>query len=248
MTPIGHFMCNSAVAGTCDVTTEKETGLCFAYYALFLATFAVVAHLFAPGKWAMYIHDWFGNVALVFFLIAWSRKDERRASFVCILIGGQILSAYTHMWDVISLKLIGYVPEGMWRPHNILHTPLAAFVIPAVATPLVKLFMPHIRATRAYFFLALGYFLHILMDTATYGFSVYALWPFSDWNASFISVFQRPDATSAFLGSPLYIFERSTAENIDGFIVYRSEVAINLILAALYGVKIAAKGLLRRGD
>lgn len=246
MTPIGHFMCNTAVAGTCDVTTEKETGLCFAYYVLFLTTFAVLAQVFVPGKWAMYVHDWFGNAALIYFLIAWSRKETRKQCFVCILIGGQILSAYTHMFDVIVLKLLGYIPEGMWRPHNILHTPLAAFIIPAIAAPLVKLFMPGLKASRAYFFMAVGYILHILMDTATYGFYVYALWPLSDWSVSLINVFQQPDVQSAYLGSPLYIFEKSTVENIDGFILYQSEVAINLLLAALFGVKVITKRLLQR--
>lgn len=247
MTPVGHFMCNAAVAGICDVTTERETGWCAAYYALFLAVFALGAYLFSPGRWAMHLHDWFGNAALIFFIIAWSRTDERRQSFVCILIGGQVLSAYTHVFDAIILEVIGRIPEGMWRPHNILHTPLAALLIPAIAAPLVRLFMPGLRLSRAYFFLVLGYALHVLMDTMTYHFGVYALWPLSSWNASLIDVFQQSETQHVFLGRPLYIFEQATVKNIDGFIVYASEVAINVLLIALVAVKGISRRLLGRG-
>lgn len=241
MTPIGHFMCQAAVAGNVDLTTERETSLCFAYYLLFLVTFWITAHFFAPGTWAMYLHDQFGNAALLFFILYWGRKDVRRQSFVCLLIGGQILSAYTHMFDVITLKAIGYIPEGMWRPHNILHTLLAALVVPLIAAPIVSWLMKRISIWRAYFFLSLGYFLHIFCDTITYSYPIYLFWPLSSFNVALVGFFQRPDCISRYLGHPLYIFQEATKENIDGFIVYSSEVLINLLLMALFTIKLAVR-------
>jgi hypothetical protein len=237
-------MCASAVAGNVDLTTERETAYCFGYYALFLITFWITSSLIEPGTWAMYLHDWFGNAALIFFILLWGRGDERRQAFVCLLIGGQVLSAYTHMFDVIALRLTGAIPEGMWRPHNILHTPVAALVVPLIALPIVRLLMGRIRWLTAYFFLSLGYFLHIFADTITYGYSIYLLWPLGSFKASLVGLFQRPDAVSSFLGNPLYIFQEATKENIDGFIVYRAEVAVNMLLAALFAVKLVARRLL----
>ena len=244
MTPVGHFMCEAALAGNIDLTTERETLFCFAYYAFFLIVFSITASILPPGTWAMYLHDWFGNAALIFFILYWGRKDARRQSFVCLLIGGQILSAYTHMFDVIALRLTGSIPEGMWRPHNILHTPLAALVVPLVAAPVVKLFMRGIGFGRVYFFLLLGYLLHVFADTITYGYGIYILWPLSSFKVSLAWFFQRPGAGSSFLGNPLYIFQPPTVENVDGFIVYKAEVAVNMLLAALFAVKCAARRLM----
>jgi len=246
MTPIGHFMCASAVAGNIDLTTERETNLCFAYYLFFLVSFWIVSAPFVPGKWAMYFHDQFGNAALLFFLLYWGRKDARKQAFVCLLIGGQILSAYTHAFDVIILKLLGHIPAGMWRPHNILHTPVAALFVPFIFLPLIKLLFRRVGWLQAYFMLTLGYFLHIFADTITYTYQVYPLWPVSSYHLSLIGFFQRPDAVAGtFIGNPLYIFERSTQENIDGFIVYKAEVAINLLLAILFYIKCASRRILR---
>jgi len=244
MTPIGHFMCQAAVAGNVELTDERETVLCFAYYVLFLVTFWITAHIFAPGTWAMYLHDWFGNAALIFFILFWGRKDVRRQSFVCLLIGGQVLAAYTHMFDVITLRTIGHIPEGMWRPHNILHTPLAALVVPLVFAPLVSFLMKRIGVLRAYFFLALGYLLHIFCDTITYSYPIYVFWPLSPFSFALVGFFQQPDCVSRFLGHPLYIFQEATEENRDGFIVYSAEVVINLLLMALFAIKLAVRGVL----
>ncbi|MBT3182214.1 MAG: hypothetical protein HN337_06895 [Deltaproteobacteria bacterium] len=238
MTPIGHFMCASAVAGNIDLTTEKETNLCFAYYGLFLLTFWILSLIFAPGKWAMYVHDQFGNAALVFFLIYWGGKDARRQAFVCLLIGGQVLSAYTHIFDVTVLKLTGEIPLGMWRPHNILHTPMAAFLVPLIFLTPIKMLLRRVSWRAAYFMLCLGYFLHIFADTVTYSYQIYPLWPFNSFHFAVIDYFQRSDAIiGTFLGNPLYIFEKSTKENIDGFIVYKAEVLINVLLAVLFYIK-----------
>ena len=226
----------------------------------------------------MYLHDWFGNAALLFFLIFWIRKDERRQYFVCLLIGSQILSAYTHAFDVLWLKLTGAIPEGMWRPHNILHTPLAAVVISLIATPLTGWIMrllqkssPDVIATpslsrgkqshgiaaaplgprndfckmgKIFFFLTLGYFLHIFADTITYNFQIYPVWPLSDYHFSLVSFFQQPDAVSSWLGNPLYVFSAPNLKNIDGFIVYRAEVLVNLLLMMLYFMKIISGKIL----
>ena len=239
-------MCASAVAGTVDLTTERETAWCFAWYGLFLAAFAALSSLFAPGPWAMHLHDWFGNAGLIFFIIFWSRKDKRRAFFVCLLVGGQVLSAYTHTFDLLALKLLGYVPEGFLRPHNILHTPAAAVLVSLAAAPLARFLMKGVRIREAFFFFLLGYSLHVVMDSITYDYPVFILWPFHQYSASLISVFQQPDAVSSWLGSPLYVFSMPDEKNTDGFIVYRSEVAINLLLAALFGVKALTGRLLRR--
>lgn len=239
-------MSASAVAGTVELTTERETAWCFGWYAFFLATFAVLARFFVPGIWAMHLHDSFGNAALLFFLLSWSRKDRRRQLFVCLLLGGQVLAAYTHIFDVIVLNLAGAIPEGMWRPHNILHTPLAAIVVSLVATPLVRLVLRAVAFREAFFFLLVGYAMHIVMDAITYAYPVYLLWPASPWSASLVSVFQQPDAVSRWLGNPLYVFAEPGVENIDGYIVYRSEVAVNLLLAALVAVKAIARRILGR--
>lgn len=237
MTPIGHFTCASAVAGTADVISWRETAACYGYYALFLIVFAVSAHFFAPGPWAMHLHDWAGNLALLFFLLLWSRRAPRMQAFVCLLIGGQVLSAYTHMFDVIVLKLTGQIPTGMWRPHNILHTPLAALVVSLVATPLVGLVTRGLSRGRIFCFLLLGYLLHIFADTVTYGYPIYLFWPLHPYHVALIDVFQRPEVASPWLGNPLYIFSLPSQENTDGFIVYKAEVAVNLLLGALVAIK-----------
>ena len=86
--------------------------------------------------------------------------------------------------------------------------------------------------------LCLGYFLHIFADTATYNYQIYPLWPLSSYSFAVVDFFQRSDAViGSFLGNPLYIFEKSTKENIDGFIVYKAEVLINLLLAALFYIR-----------
>ncbi len=242
MTPIGHFMCASAVAGNIDVTTEKETLAAFSYYVFFLLVFGALTAFLSPGVWAMHLHDQFGNAAFLFFLIFWSRKETRKRYFVCLLIGGQILAAYTHIFDVIVLNLAGSVPAGMWRPHNILHTPLAALLIPLIATPLVRLLVGSIGFWRIFFYLALGYFLHIFADTITYNFQIYPLWPMSGFHFSLVEMIQQPDAVSQWLGNPLYVFSKASRENIDGFIVYKAEVMINLLLMVLF----AAKSISRR--
>jgi hypothetical protein len=237
MTPIGHFMCASAVAGTLDVTKKDETTWCFLYYALFLVTFYVSALFFQPGVWAMHLHDWFGNIALIFFMIYWGRGDARKQCFVCLLIGGQILSAYTHMFDVLALKLTGSIPVGMWRPHNIFHTPFAAFLIPLITMPIVRLLTKGLSFKRIYFFLTLGYFLHIFADTVTYNYQIYPLWPLGSFHFAVIDAFQRPEVVSQWLGNPLYIFSEASKENIDGFIVYKAELMVNFLLAALFFAK-----------
>lgn len=234
MTPIGHFISASAVAGTVDLTTERETIWCLAYYGLFLAAFAILARLFSPGPWAMHLHDAFGNAALIFFLIAWCRKGRRQQYFLCLLIGGQVLSAYTHAFDALALTLTGAVPEGMWRPHNVLHTPFAAAVVSLAGAGLIRFFLRETTFRGAFFFLALGYALHIAMDTLTYAYPIYPLWPISSFHGSLAGLFQQPDCASAWLGRPLYVFSKPDAANVDGFIVYASEVAVNGLLAALF--------------
>ena len=249
MTPVGHFMCASAVAGNVGLTSEKETWCCFAYYVLFLVVFLILSLILVPGKWGMYIHDWFGNVALIFFLFFWGRAaDERKRCFVSLLIGTQILSGFTHIFDVLAFKSLGYVPTGMWRPHNILHTPLAAIVIPLMALPLVSYLMKGLSYKKAYFYLSLGYFLHIFADTITYNYQIYPLWPLSSFHVALVDFFQRPDVVSSqFLGAPLYIFEGSTKMNVDGFIVYKSEVLINFLLIALFSIRVFSRRLFRTG-
>jgi len=244
MTPIGHFASSAFIAGNIDLLEKKETIFCFSYYFLFLVVFYFLTLLFAPGPWAMYLHDWFGNAALLFFLIFWIRKDERRQYFVCLLIGSQILSAYTHAFDVLWLKLTGAIPEGMWRPHNILHTPLAALAIPLIVTPVAGWIMKNKNWARIFFYLTAGYFLHIICDTITYNFQIYPVWPLSDYHFSLVSFFQQPDAVSSWLGNPLYVFSAPNLKNIDGFIVYRAEVLINLLLMMLYFMKIISGKIL----
>ena len=244
MTPIGHFICSSTVAGNIDLLDKKETAFCFLYYILFLAVFYILTFFFQPGPWAMHLHDWAGNAALLFFLIFWTRKGLREQYFVCILIGAMILSSYTHAADALYLKIAGSIPEGMWRPHNILHTPLAALVIPAVFTPLVGLIMKNKYWLKIFFYLSAGYFLHIVCDTITYSYQIYPLWPVSGYHFSLVSFFQQPDAVSLWLGNPLYVFSAPDVKNIDGFIVYKAEILINLLLMVLFLIKCVSHRLL----
>ena len=250
MTPVGHFMCASAVAGNIGLITERETWYCFAYYAFFLVVFLILALILVPGKWGMYTHDWFGNVALIFFLFYWGRAaDKRKRCFVCLLIGTQILSGYTHTFDMLALKVLGQIPSGMWRPHNILHTPLAAIVVPLIALPLVSFLMKRLDYKKAFFYLSIGYFLHIFADTITYNYQIYPLWPVSSFHVALVDFIQRPDVVSSqFLGAPLYIFEGATKENVDGFIVYKAELLVNLLLVALFLIKVLSRRLLRIGS
>lgn len=248
MTPIGHFICSSAVAGNIDLLEKKEVGFCFLYYLLFFAVFWASVYFLSPGHWVMQLHDQFGNLALLFFLIFWLRKDEKRQYFVCVLIGSQILAAYTHVFDGLALKLLGEIPDGMWRPHNILHTPLAGLVISLVVLPLLAKIMRNRSYRKIYFYLVLGYFLHIFTDTITYNYQIYPFWPLSGLHFSLISFFQAPDAVSRFLGNPLYIFSPPSVENIDGFIVYRAEVLINILLGLLYVIKLTSARILASND
>ncbi|MFH1874567.1 MAG: hypothetical protein ABH859_05205 [Pseudomonadota bacterium] len=246
MTPIGHFMSASAVAGSLDLISKRNTFLCFAYYLLFLIIFYVTTLFFNPGPWAMYLHDQFGNVALLFFIIFWGRKDEKKQYFVAILIGAQILSAYTHIFDVLALKLLGEIPTGMWRPHNIMHTPFAALLVSLIVLPVISFLMKNKNFKALYFYLVLGYLLHIFADTITYNYQIYPLWPISSFHFALIDFFQRPEVVSNFLGNPLYIFSQPSVENIDGFIVYQAEVAVNFLLAAFFIIKYWSDRLLKR--
>jgi hypothetical protein len=248
MTPIGHFMCASAIAGDIDLLREKETNVCFAYYAAFLAAFWFLTRFLSPGVWAMYLHDWFGNAALIYFLVFWSRKDRRRAFFVALLIGGQVLAAYSHAFDFLALKIAGYIPEGMWRPHNIIHTPLMAFLLPLLVLPIMRVLLGPIGLKKIYFFTVLGYVLHIICDTITYDYKIYPVFPFSGFNFSIVEFFQKPDVQSAWLGNPLYVFEKGNAANVDGFIVYKSELAINLLLMLIFYAKSIYRRLSNSGD
>ncbi len=112
MTPIGHFMCASAVAGNAGLLEEKETNLCFAYYGFFFlrSRFSPKFCIQADGLCIFMTSS--ATPLLFFFLFFWGGKDRRRQLFVCLLIGGQILSAYTHMFDVIYLKFAGYIRKG----------------------------------------------------------------------------------------------------------------------------------------
>ncbi len=245
MTPIGHFACAAAVASQIDVLSRRETFGCFLYYAFFLVVFAVSTLFAQPGTWAMYLHDQFGNLALLVALIWGWRGDVRQKAFICILIGSQILAAYTHLFDRIALSLLGAIPEGMWRPHNILHTPLVAVVISLGASPLIRWLFKTSSLRATFWFLLLGYLLHVVMDSMTYRYQIYYLWPFASVSGSLASVFQQPDALSRWLGNPLYQFSPPSAENIDGFIVYQAEVAINLLLMALVGIRVVSNRFLQ---
>ncbi len=244
MTPIGHFMCAAAVAGCSDVTSKRETSYSFLYYAIFLALFGIFAAVLSPGKWAMYFHDWAGNIALLYFFFAWRKDGGKKGAFVLLLIGGQVLSAYTHAFDSIFLWRDGFVPEGFYRPHNILHTPLAIVVVPLIALIPVRLIVKNVSLRLAYFSMVLGYLMHVVADSVTYDYPLYLLWPVNDFSASLVSLFRGPDSVSAWLGNPLYLFETGSAANTDGYIVYKAELFVNAALAFLFGVKCAYARLL----
>jgi hypothetical protein len=248
MTPIGHFACAAAVAGNIDLLAERETIWGLSYYVLFLVVFAALAFFLTPGAWGMQLHDQFGNAALFFCLILWWRGSERQRLFLCVLLGGQVLAAYTHVFDRLALALTGGVPEGMWRPHVILHTPLAALVISLIAAPIVKWLLRLPGVWKTFLYLLIGYGLHIFADTITYRFPIYVLWPFSDFHGSLAALFSPPDAVSRWLGNPLSLFSPPSAENSDGFIVYWAEPLVIGLLAVLFFLRSVSRRLLGPRD
>ena len=60
------------------------------------------------------------------------------------------------------------------------------------------------------------------------------MWPFSDYHTTFITAFQQPDAVSSWLGNPYFVASPPVRNNPQGYIMYTSEVLIDLLLGVFY--------------
>ncbi len=234
MTPIGHLTSSSVVAGSAGFLKPREMVWATAYYGLFLIVFSILRATIAPGDWGMTVYNTFSDVPFYALLILWARKERRKQLTLGIFIGGLVLAAYSHLFDKAFLLMFPDLPEGMWRPHNIFHTPLFGIALSALVTPLLARIMKMKDRLPLFAALVLGYMLHITVDTITYQYPIYWFWPFSDYHATFITAFQQPDAVSSWLGNPFFIADMPLQSNPQGYILYWSELLLNVILLGFY--------------
>jgi hypothetical protein len=242
VTPIGHFTSSAVTAGTAGFLKPKEVFIVGAYYVLFLIVFHFLAVTYGPGMWGMDVYNTASDIPFYGLLIFWFRRGTRgRKLALCVGIGALVLSAYSHLFDKITLHFLPDLPEGMWRPHNVFHTPFAAIALSALAAPLLAWGMKLPDRRTIFGALALGYLLHIFVDTTTYNYPIYWLWPFSDLNTDFIHYFQAPDVSSKWLGDPFFVASPPVHNNPQGYIMYVSEPLINLAMLFFYGVVVAVR-------
>ena len=129
MTPIGHFTSSAVVAGSAGLLKPREVFLSLAYYVFFLIVFAILTANIAPGMWGMQVYDTFSDVPFYLLVLIWMRARPRRQLALALGIGNLILPAYSHLFDKMFLFFMDRLPEGMYRPHNILHSPMAGLIL-----------------------------------------------------------------------------------------------------------------------
>lgn len=246
MTPIGHFASCAVATGLLRLTTTRETLLLLGYYVLFLVAFAVTTSFVAPGHWAMHFYDWFSNVAGLVLLVLWLRAEPRRQLALAIFIGALLLAAFTHVFDRLFLLFAPALPQGRWRPHLFMHTPVFAVAYCALWTPLVALAMRTRVSWGLWLALVFGYVLHIFGDAITYDFPIYWLWPVHDVHSSLAVFFQPPGVRTAWLGNPAYVVAPPSVLNPEGWVVYKAEFLVNALLVAAYGFTLAFRAVQRR--
>lgn len=246
MTPIGHLTSSAVVAGSAGLLKPREMKWATAWYAFWFLAFSIAIRIWGPGMWGMHFYDTFSDVPFYLLLIIWFRSKERRRQLTLgILIGGLVLAAYSHLFDKAYLLFMDKLPEGMFRPHNMIHSPFFGIALSAIFAPLLAKLMKMKRVLPMFTVLVLGYMLHITMDTITYHYPIYWLWPFSDFHYTFITAFTAPDAHSAanWLGDPFFVASPPVRNNPDGYVIYWSEPLINMLLLAFYWMVIGVKQL-----
>jgi hypothetical protein len=248
MTPIGHLTSSAVLAGSAGLLKPREMRWATLWYAVFLVVFSILRATIEWGEWGMHVYDTFSDAPFYILLIVWFRSERRKQLTLGVFIGGLILAAYSHLFDKAFLLFVDNLPEGMWRPHNMIHSPFFGLALSALAAPLVARLMKLPDRLPLFFAMVLGYFLHITMDTITYDYPIYWLWPFSDFHSTFITAFQQPDVTSHWLGDPYFVAVAPLKSNPQGYILYWSELLLNCLLLAFYWIVIGMRQLAARGD
>jgi hypothetical protein len=246
MTVIGHLATATIVAGSTGLVKPKVTLRTIAYYVAVMAFFIAWIHYRDPKSIAALYIDWTGNLAGILFLALYARKGTVGERFFCaMLIGSQLLAGFSHPFDLLLLKTIGYVPEGIWRPQHFWHTPLFGFTYCLLVSGAVWKLLKMPRYTLALGGLCLGYALHITADTITYEFPIYWFWPFSDWGWAMTDAFV-PSFTgvATTFGHVLYKFGDVNYNPHWGWVIYQTEPLINVLLAGLFCVQLAVRAAL----
>jgi hypothetical protein len=260
MTPIGHLTSSAVLAGSAGLLKPREIKWATLWYVVFLVVFSILRATIPWGEWGLHTYDTFSDAPFYLLLILWLRpwgplakvqrgflEPERRKQLTLgILIGGLVLAAYSHLFDKLFLLFVSDLPEGMWRPHNMIHSPFFGIALSALATPLIGRLMKLPDRLPIFGAMVIGYMLHISMDTITYDYPIYWLWPFSDYHMTFYSAFQAPDVSSHWLGAPYFVAARPLHSNPQGYILYWSELLINVLLLAFYWMVIGLRQLAGR--
>ena len=237
MTVIGHLATAGVVAGTTGLIPTRTTFRLIAYYVLVMAFFVLWIHHADPKQAAALYIDWTGNIAGLYFVWKFWRGTTGQRFFVAMLVGSQLLGGFSHPFDLLVLKINGAVPVGKWEPQNFWHTPLFALAYCLLASPLVwmALKIPYRRALGG---LVFGYALHISMDTITYNFPIYWLWPFSGWGWAFAQAWiPETTGTATTFGAVLYRFRDTDYNPHWGWVIYQTEPLINVLLSFLFAAQ-----------
>ncbi|MGE5185941.1 MAG: metal-dependent hydrolase [Acidobacteriota bacterium] len=248
MTPIGHLTSSAVVAGSAGLLKPRELKWATLWYVVFLVVFSILRATITWGDWGMQVYDTFSDLPFYILLIVWFRSERRKQLTLGIFIGGLILACYSHLFDKAFLLVSDTLPDGMFRPHNMIHSPFFAIALSALATPLIGKLMKLPDRLPLFVALVTGYLLHITMDTITYDYPIYWLWPFSDYHATFITAFQQPDVTSHWLGNPYFIADMPLKSNPQGYILYWSELLLNCLLLGFYWLVIGLRSLAGRAQ
>jgi hypothetical protein len=241
MTPIGHLTSSAVVAGSAGLLKPREMAWATVWYLVFLVVFSILRFTIAEGEWGMHVYDTFSDAPFYVLLLVWLRKERRKQLTLGIFVGGLILAAYSHLFDKAFLLFMSDLPDGMWRPHNMIHSPFFGIALSALFAPLLARLMKMPDRLPLFCVLLLGYLLHIVMDTITYDYPIYWLWPFSDYHSTFVHAFQAPDATSSWLGNPYFVAVKPLKSNPQGYILYWSELLLNVLLLAFYWMVIGVR-------
>jgi hypothetical protein len=250
VTPIGHLTSSTVLAGSAGLLKPREVRWATLWYGVFLLVFAILRAYTEPAMWGMTVYNSFSDVPFYLLLIVWFRAERRKQLTLGVFIGALILAAYSHLFDKAFLLFMPQLPEGMWRPHNMIHSPFFALALSAIFTPILGRLMKLPDRLALFAAMLIGYLMHITMDTITYHYPIYWLWPFSDYHSTFVTAFNPPDATSAahWLGNPYYVASPPVHNNPDGYVLYWSEVLINCILLVFYWFVVGLRQLAARGD
>ncbi len=248
MTPIGHLTSSAVIAGSAGLLKPREMRWATLWYVVFLVVFSILRATITWGEWGMHVYDTFSDAPFYILLIVWFRSERRKQLTLGVFVGGLILAAYSHLFDKLFLVFVDTLPDGMWRPHNMIHSPFFGIMLSLLFTPVIGKLMKLPDRLPLFVALVTGYLLHITMDTITYDYPIYWLWPFSDYHSTFITAFQQPDVTSQWLGDPYFVAVMPLKSNPQGYILYWSELLLNCLLLAFYWIVIGLRTLAGRAQ